>query len=156
MKSDEQSEDEKVNHPRHYTQHASKIECIELIEHLPANLANAIKYIWRCGLKTTETPLTDMKKARWYTERERDRCRLFELCGEDWYSGKTKTDVIWRSLARRVVEKEDSDATCSKFGLKQTILSQYLSNLLQLDGRFLFANLLIPLNRAIAELESKV
>jgi hypothetical protein len=150
-----ESDDEKVNHPRHYTQHASKIECIELIEHLPANLANAIKYIWRCGLKTTETPLTDLKKARWYTERERDRCRLFELDGEDWYSGKTKTDVIWRSLARRVVEKEDNDATDPKLGLKQTILSQYLSALLELDSRFVFADLLLLLNHAITELESK-
>ena len=71
-----QSEDpnERVNHPRHYNQHPSGVECIELIEHLPCNLANAIKYVWRCGLKTSEDPLRDLRSARWYVAREKQRC----------------------------------------------------------------------------------
>ena len=32
-------------------------------------LANAVKYIWRAGLKS-ESPLEDLKKARWYIDRE--------------------------------------------------------------------------------------
>jgi hypothetical protein len=32
-------------------------------------LGNAIKYIWRAGLKSAD-PIEDLKKARWYIERE--------------------------------------------------------------------------------------
>jgi hypothetical protein len=103
-----QSEDpnERVAHPRHYNQSPSGIETIELIEHLPANLSNAVKHIWRCGLKQTETRLRDLQSAKWYTEREQRRNELFEL-DED---PKPKTDVVWRALARQVIaaEKEDS------------------------------------------------
>lgn len=92
----------RVNHPSWYTAHPSGIECIELIEHLPGNFFNAVKYIWRCGLKTTETPLRDLMSARWYVERELQRRRLFELDDEP----HPKTDVVWRALAHRVVESE--------------------------------------------------
>ncbi len=70
-----------------------------MIEHLPTNLGNAIKYVWRCGLKATETPLRDLKSARWYTEREEQRENLFELGGEP----KPKTEVVWHALARRII-----------------------------------------------------
>ncbi len=102
-----QSEDpnERVEHPRHYNAHPSKIECIELIEHLPTNFGNAVKYVWRCGLKTTETPLRDLKSARWYVERESERRGVFELEDEP----RLKTDVVWRALAHRVVEVESEN-----------------------------------------------
>jgi|WetSurMetagenome_2_1015567.scaffolds.fasta_scaffold264324_2 hypothetical protein len=98
-----QSEDpnERVDHPRHYNAHQSGIETIELIEHLPYNLGAAIKYIWRCGLKSSETPLRDLSSAKWYTKREISREEIFEL-------GKVglKTEVVWRSLARKVIASE--------------------------------------------------
>ena len=99
-----QSEDpnEKVDHPRHYNQSPSGIECIELIEHLSCNIGNAVKYIWRCGLKQTETPLRDLRSARWYTMREDRRIELYELEDEP----KLKTDVVWRALARQVIAKD--------------------------------------------------
>lgn len=99
-----QSEDpnEKVDHPRHYNQHPSGIECIELIEHLPANLSHAFKYIWRCGLKQSETPLRDLKSALWYVRREQRRIAMYELNGEPG----SKTDVVWRALAHQVVASE--------------------------------------------------
>lgn len=116
-----QSEDptERVDHPRHYNQHPSNIETIELIEHLPSNLSSAVKYIWRCGLKRTETPLRDLCSAKWYTEREARRIDLYELDEEP----RPKTDVVWRALARQVIEN-DNDGT----------LGGYLSALL--DGDF--------------------
>lgn len=58
-----------VNQPIHYTSHPSGIECIEIVEHMNFCLGNAIKYIWRAGLKTPDT-LKDLKKARFYIERE--------------------------------------------------------------------------------------
>src|SRR5262245_7841273 len=104
-----QSEDpnERVDHPRHYNQHPSGIECIELIRHLPCNFSNAVKYLWRCGLKATETPLRDLRAARWYTLDERKRWDLFELYDE---MGQ-KTDVVWRSLAHRVIASEGINTT---------------------------------------------
>ncbi len=56
-----------INNPSHYTAHPSKIECIEITEHMNFCLGNAIKYIWRASLKNgTE----DLKKAIWYLNRE--------------------------------------------------------------------------------------
>lgn len=57
-----------VNHPSHYTSHPSGIECIAITEHYNFCLGNAIKYIWRAGLKG-ET-IEDLEKARWYLDRE--------------------------------------------------------------------------------------
>lgn len=57
-----------MNHPPHYTAHPSGIECIEVVEHMGFNLGNAVKYIWRADLKNDA--LEDLKKARWYLERE--------------------------------------------------------------------------------------
>ena len=40
-----------INHPKHYTQHPSGVECITIVEHMGFCLGNAIKYIWRADLK---------------------------------------------------------------------------------------------------------
>lgn len=130
-----QSEDpnERVAHPRHYNQHPSKIECIELIEHLPANLSAAVKYIWRCGLKASETPLRDLQSARWYTERESQRIDLYDLDDEP----KRKTDVIWRALAKKVIAADQNGT-----------LADYLEELLNGD----FSEMLAAIDYAIEEL----
>lgn len=61
-----------VNHPPHYTAHPSGIECIQVTEYMNFNLGNAVKYIWRAGLKN-DNPIQDLEKARWYIERELSR-----------------------------------------------------------------------------------
>jgi len=62
-----------VNHPSHYASE-SGLEAIEVIEaffHENAFLANTFKYISRAGKKGGEAKrLEDLKKARWYLERE--------------------------------------------------------------------------------------
>ncbi|MGC0365062.1 hypothetical protein ABH922_003046 [Rhodococcus sp. 27YEA15] len=57
-----------VNHPAHYTDHPSGVECIQITEHMGFNLGNAVKYIWRADLKGSATQ--DLEKARWYIDRE--------------------------------------------------------------------------------------
>ena len=57
-----------VNHPAHYNSHPSGVECITVVEHFGFNVGNAIKYLWRCGLKGDE--IEDLKKALWYVQRE--------------------------------------------------------------------------------------
>ena len=57
-----------VNHPKHYTQHPSGVECIQVTEHMGFCLGNAIKYIWRADLKNDA--IEDLEKAQWYIARE--------------------------------------------------------------------------------------
>ena len=59
-----------VNHPSHYTSHPSGVECIQVTEYLNFCIGNAIKYLWRAGLKDGNSDIQDLKKAVWYIERE--------------------------------------------------------------------------------------
>ena len=57
-----------VNHPKHYTQHPSGVECIQITRHMKFNLGNAFKYIWRADLKNDT--IEDLEKAIWYIKDE--------------------------------------------------------------------------------------
>lgn len=65
-----------IKYPPHYTD--GKIETIDFIEdkNLNFNLGNVVKYISRCGKKKSagkslnDKALEDLKKARFYLERE--------------------------------------------------------------------------------------
>lgn len=65
-----------VNHPAHYTSHPSGVECIDIAKWYDFCIGNTIKYIWRAGLKRSsslsdkEKELEDLKKARWYLDKE--------------------------------------------------------------------------------------
>lgn len=61
-----------VNNPKHYTSHQSGIECIQITEHMNFCLGNAMKYIWRAGLKS-DNAIEDLRKAEFYVRREIDR-----------------------------------------------------------------------------------
>jgi hypothetical protein len=67
-----------VNHPKHYTEHPSGVECIEITEHMNFCVGNAIKYLWRAGLKGEQ--VEDLRKARWYIDRE--IARILNNAGE--------------------------------------------------------------------------
>jgi hypothetical protein len=60
-----------VNHPDHYTQHPSGVECIQITEHMNFCVGNAMKYLWRAGLKFDD--IEDLKKSAWYINREIER-----------------------------------------------------------------------------------
>lgn len=70
-----------VNHPPHYTQHPSGVEYIQVTEHYNFCVGNAIKYLWRNGLKSEEgkgdkeKQIEDLKKAAWYINREIERLK---------------------------------------------------------------------------------
>ena len=63
---------ELINHPEHYNNHPSGIECIDVVEHMNFNLGNAVQYILRAGHKSDDAK-TDLRKALWYLERELNR-----------------------------------------------------------------------------------
>ena len=58
-----------VNHPKHYNNHPTGVECIRITEHMNFCLGNAIKYIWRADLKH-DNSVEDLRKAVWYIQRE--------------------------------------------------------------------------------------
>lgn len=62
-----------VDHPSHYNQHPSGVECIDVVEHMTFNVGNAVKYLWRAGLKDSTPALEDLQKAAWYINREIQR-----------------------------------------------------------------------------------
>jgi len=72
-------QDDPVNHPRHYTSHPSGVECITIVEHMTFCAGNAMKYLWRAGLKGNDAAdarakhVEDLKKAAWYIAREIER-----------------------------------------------------------------------------------
>ncbi len=66
--------EEMVEHPKHYNNHPSGVECIDLVEYLGFNLGNAVKYIWRRNDKGK--PSEDLKKAEFYFKRFIDRVHV--------------------------------------------------------------------------------
>lgn len=59
-----------VNSPAHYTGFSNGAEVIDITENLPFNRGNAVKYLARAGHKDSSKELEDLKKSRWYTDRE--------------------------------------------------------------------------------------
>jgi hypothetical protein len=57
--------------PDHYKSHPSGVECIQITKHMNFCLGNAIKYIWRCGMKDDE--IQELEKAKWYIQSEIDK-----------------------------------------------------------------------------------
>gem|GEM_PF-5959470 len=66
-----------VAHPPHYETNGPPcagcgrpIQCIEVREGMTANLSDAVKYIWRNGQKDGADRVDDLRKSRWYVDRE--------------------------------------------------------------------------------------
>ena len=57
--------------PAHYQRGDLPVECIEVATHMNFNRGNALKYIWRAGLKNDETE--DLRKAIQYLRFEVNR-----------------------------------------------------------------------------------
>lgn len=66
MVENEQYDD--VSNPRHYVNHPSGVECIEITEWMNFCVGNAVKYLFRCDEKGD--PIENLEKAKWYIERE--------------------------------------------------------------------------------------
>jgi len=82
------NKEEHINHPSHYTKDGIS-ENIEIIEALGYghgfNIGNALKYLYRAGMKDKDKYVEDLKKARWYLDRainnleNTDNTNLFDL-----------------------------------------------------------------------------
>lgn len=88
--------------PAHYRQ--QPYECIEFTENMNFNMGNAFKYIWRYQDKNgTE----DLKKARWYLQRQLEYSPLYSLLGLE----------LCKDLSRKLDE-------CRRYG--KFVVGQYL------------------------------
>nr|DAW35367.1 MAG TPA: nucelotide kinase [Caudoviricetes sp.] len=76
---------DRVNHPSYY-QDPSGVECITVTRHRDFNIGNAIKYLWRAGLKgeeglsNKEKQIEDLQKAIFYIN---DEIKLLKDKGND-------------------------------------------------------------------------
>jgi hypothetical protein len=62
-----------VNAPKHYISDPSGVECIQITRHRNFNIGNAIKYLWRAGLKDSSATIQDLEKAIFYIKDEIQR-----------------------------------------------------------------------------------
>jgi hypothetical protein len=62
-----------INHPRHYNDHPSGVECISVVRWESFNLGNAVKYIWRLRSKGLLEKIKDLKKTEFYIKDEIER-----------------------------------------------------------------------------------
>lgn len=73
--------EDSVNQPSHYSKHPSGVYCIDIARHYCFSIGNAIKYLWRAGLKKDallsdkQKEVEDLKKAIWYIN---DRIKQLE------------------------------------------------------------------------------
>ena len=88
-----------VNHPSYYQ---GKIEVIDFIEDKKLNfsLGNCVKYISRAGKKNPEKLLEDLKKARWYLDREIGNI-------EKERDFRNQKESKWMPNAECVIKKEE-------------------------------------------------
>lgn len=116
MASNNKNDD--VNHPKHYTSDPSGVECIDITRHRNFNIGNAIKYLWRAGLKCSsgtkdlqistavnkQTKKTNANSTVLLTEKTSE---IQDLNKAVWYL----VDEIHR-LGGRCTVKTDSINTC--------------------------------------------
>ena len=91
------TDDDKINHPAHYTRLRITIEPIDLCELLPFCLGNTCKYLMRAGFKEGESASDDYKKAAWYLD------RAIENLPED-------DDILIHSPAAALIAKKFEDS----------------------------------------------
>lgn len=72
---------DKVDHPDHYGGKENLYEAIKVIEawNLGFHLGNVVKYISRAG-KKHDRVLEDLKKARWYLDRQIEQMEGNKVC----------------------------------------------------------------------------
>lgn len=86
-----------VNHPKHYTSDPSGVECLTIVRHRNYNIGNAIKYLWRAGIKNEDKHIEDLKKAVFYINDEIKR--LEEINGKTSQGNESILSSVYSSSA---------------------------------------------------------
>lgn len=93
------------------------VEAIDICELFAFNRGNAIKYLLRAGVKTEkgysvpEKELEDLKKAKWYIEREIVQLEkiLNPMSHLDHSKIRTLKDIDWCKEANKYYKKEEEE-----------------------------------------------
>ncbi|WP_346843757.1 DUF3310 domain-containing protein [uncultured Rothia sp.] len=102
-----------VNHPQHYTSHPSGIECWQVIKHLPKELADVIKYLWRTDLKNGAE---DIRKAVWYlNENGYITFQILQKCKEIFEENAIYAEIAWS------FEKVDLTPASNQLGIGRKV-----------------------------------
>lgn len=105
-----------VNHPAHYTQHPSGVECIEITQDVVCpNLANAFKYLFREGLKgdTRHDQIRDLNKASKYVRFEISRLRANKTAPVGLFLSK-EADPVFHHLLEADMTEDGNISELSK------------------------------------------
>lgn len=97
-----------VNHPPHYTSDPSGVECIQITQHRNFCIGNAIKYLWRAGLKDSAPQVQDLQKAVWYINQEIERIQ------------NAQTQIVDAATVRRSPRQKERGRIDSQRGRKPT------------------------------------
>jgi hypothetical protein len=89
--------------PTHYRAHQSGVECIQITEHMGFCLGNAVKYIWRAGLKSDDA-VQDLQKAAWYIDREIARLKkqVEDMAFMDKANALQTPDIVASGMAEYI------------------------------------------------------
>jgi len=110
-------EQDNIN-PSHYKQSPSGIEAIQVTRWMNFNLGNAMKYIWRAGLKNAD-PTEDIEKAIWYLRDELTRVSIEQhrelLAHQDaekllFVEQHQKEDELHESYQDESIQKEETNS----------------------------------------------
>ena len=121
-KEEKEEKEDLVNHPKHYTSHPSGVECIEITRHYCFSIGNAIKYLWRAGLKT-EQGMQDKKK------------EIQDLEKAIWY---IKDRINQITNARKIVRFTPAGSTEHQRGVKCENITQYYCAPIRMAMKFLW------------------
>lgn len=124
-----------VHHPKHYNAHPSGVECIDLIEWLPCNLSNVVKYLWRKDDKHAQE-IQDCEKALWYLRRElRRTADNPQLVDGTYFLPADVVDLVdlWRNQEPEGTRKVVIEACISGYNWDlmnaQTVLEDYIKEI---------------------------
>ena len=98
---------EKINHPKHYNNHPSGAEAVDIIRSFCFNIGNCFKYIFRRNDKNNT--IDDLRKSIFYIDDELKRRRKYK-----YFIGlpnllKYKEFINRSKLVNKVLEKEEDE-----------------------------------------------
>lgn len=124
---------EYVQHPKHYNNHPSGVECIDIAERMGFNIGNAFKYVYRRNSKADAQK--DVEKAIFYVEREIGRLNdVIQVATKQYLTHMRSNDAFncaTVELCQRVIDAEAGSELSDLYAylFEVTELDHYVQNL---------------------------
>lgn len=125
--------------PDHYRSDPSGVECIQITRHRNFNVGNAIKYLWRLGLKDGNPAKQELEKARWYLVDEMSRL-----------------EKLWKHIDRPYRPSDPSKIEAARVTRHRTVNVRNALNCLWLTGLSDGMHNISYIERAIAHIDKEL